>query len=89
MRLAQTGKLSCARQCEEPLPELARRVVLEEKTVELARRLREEMPIDTGFALVLFNYGVAGSMAFASTGRREDTMAMLRELLDKLGTEGG
>ncbi len=87
VRLVQDGKLSCANQCREAPVQMARRVALEETTAALARRIGSEMPAGVGFCLVMFNYGVEGSMSYASTGERDTTMCMLRELLDKMVTE--
>ncbi len=84
VRLVQDGKLSCVNQCREAPVTMARRVALEETVAATARRLGKEMPVGVGFCLVMFNYGVEGSMAYASTGERESTVEMLRELLDKM-----
>ena len=84
VRLVQDGKLSCVNQCREAPVTMARRVALEETVAATARRLGREMPVGVGFCLVMFNYGVEGSMAYASTGERETAMCMLRELLDKM-----
>ncbi len=89
VRLAQGGSLSCVKQCDERLVDMARRVTLEAATADIARRLKGEMPDGVGFCLVLFNFGSEGSMAFASTGQRADTKAMLRELLDKMESDHG
>lgn len=89
VRLVQTGELSCVAQCAEKLPNMARRIALEERTGATARALGETMPPGVGFVLVLFDYGPGGTggMAYASTGDREDMKAMLRELLDKVLAE--
>ncbi len=88
VRIAQTGELSCVRQCKEEFADFAHRVGLEGGAAALARLLASKLPESTGFCLVLFDYGGKGSMAYASTGKREDTLAMLRELLGKMGAEG-
>ncbi len=84
VRLVQDGKLSCVNQCREAPVTMARRVALEETTGALARRIGAELPVGVGFCLVTFNFGVDGSMAYASNGRREECVAMLTELLDKM-----
>lgn len=89
VRVQQTGELSCARQCAEGAVDMAKRIVLDEEVAVYARFLAEQMKSGVGFCLVLFNFGATGSMAYASTGRREDTVSMLRELLDKMVAEGG
>lgn len=87
VRVMQTGELTCALQCTEGVVRMAQRVALEEEVGVYARFLGEQMKPGVGFCLVLFNFGAEGSMAYASTGRREDTVSMLRELLDKMVVE--
>lgn len=87
VRLVQTGELSCAQQCAEGAVHMAKRIVLEEEVGNIARALGQVVPDGIGFTLVLFNFGKGGSMSYASSGRREETMAMLRELLDKMTSE--
>lgn len=84
VRLVQTGELSCAQQCEETPVDMARRISLEETAAGMAKALGAAVPPGVGFCLVVFNYGGKGSMAFASSVRREETIAMLVELLDKM-----
>jgi hypothetical protein len=82
--LTQTGKFVCAAECQEGLPHVAKRIALEEWNAALARKIKNDMPEGRGFVLVSFDFGEGGSMAYASTGQREDTVHMLRELLSKL-----
>lgn len=89
VRLVQSGELACAKQCSEGAVRMARRMVLEEEVGTYARFLGGQMKPGVGFCLVLFNLGNEGSMAYASTGRREDTICLLRELLDKMASERG
>ena len=42
----------------------------------------------TGFVFIAFDFGAKGNMAFLSNAQREDTIALLRELADKLESEG-
>jgi len=42
-----------------------------------------------GFAVVIFDFGERGSMAYASNGQREDVVRTLRELLQKMETARG
>jgi hypothetical protein len=41
-------------------------------------------PRRAGYALLLFDFGDSGSMAYASNGKREDMIKALAELLVKL-----
>lgn len=84
VRVVQTGELSCVHQCAETLPEMGRRLVLEEMISNIGRALGHVLPEGTGFCLVLFDFGQAGNFAYISNGQREDIKSMLRELLDKL-----
>lgn len=87
VRLVQTGELSCARQCTERAVDMANRMVLEEQVGLYARFLKQELPEGVGFVLVLCDFGHDGNLAYVSTVQREDSMALLRELLDKMATE--
>ena len=60
------------------------RLELEANCAELGRLLRKGMGPGVGFALVLFDFGPKGSMAYTGTGVRQDVIKMLAELLDKL-----
>lgn len=85
--LIQNGEISCARQCNQTSAERAKRFALEGVVAKQARELRARLPQGVGFALVLFDFGETGSMAYASNGERSGLKAMLRELADKLETE--
>ncbi|HEX2678679.1 MAG TPA: hypothetical protein VHM19_18630 [Polyangiales bacterium] len=39
---------------------------------------------ECGFAVILFDFGKGGNMAYASDGQRADMMRALRELLGKM-----
>lgn len=70
---------------DETASERKRRLSLERRCAALGRRLKaEEMPENVGFALVMFDYGEAGSMAYVGSGQRADVINMLEELLRKL-----
>jgi hypothetical protein len=64
-----------------------RQLELEEQVRAVARRLKIDLPEHVGFVLVLFDYGEAGSMSYASTGDRGDCIRLLRELIGYLEEE--
>lgn len=39
-----------------------------------------------GFALLMFDFGDSGNLAYMSTGEREDMVTLLREMADRLET---
>lgn len=86
VRLAQTGDLSCARQCTETAIGRQQRLELQRLTAECARALAGAMPKGVVFALVLAE-APRGSMAYVSTADRESMRHLLRELLDKMETD--
>lgn len=57
---------------------------LENEVAYIAKALVAALPPGVGMALVLFDFGEAGSMAYASNGTRQDMIEMFRELLRKL-----
>lgn len=89
VRVQQTSMLSCVGQCHERLPDTAKRIALEETTAALFRRIKAGMPVGVGFTLIMFNYGIDGSMAYASTAQRADMISTLREMADKLERDSG
>ena len=54
---------------------------------ELGQQLRAAMPKDTGFALLIFDFGPGGYMTWASNASRPDMVRALREMATTL--EGG
>jgi hypothetical protein len=56
---------------------------LEAQCKEIGDVIREAAP-GLGFALVLFDFGEKGNMAYVSTAQRADTIKMLRELCGNL-----
>lgn len=71
---------------EDETPETKRmREQLQSITVELAKMIKVELRgVECGFALVLFDFGGKGNMAYAADGVREDLVKMFRELATKL-----
>jgi len=57
---------------------------LENTCREIANVIRDALPAEVGFSLVLFNFGDVGNMVYVSTGKRADTIKMLRELAGNL-----
>lgn len=60
------------------------RMDLEKACRKLGRELKAQMMPGVGFALVIFDFGPGGSMAYISTAQRADMLATLRELIAKL-----
>lgn len=58
---------------------------LERQCREIAEAIQHLMPPGAGFALLLFDMGEEGNMAYVSDARREDMLKALRELLQVLG----
>lgn len=67
--------------------EVDRRLALERRTVEIARKVKADLPPGTGFTLFLFNFGEGGNLAYVSTGEREDVVKAIREWLARV--DGG
>jgi GTPase len=57
---------------------------LESICADIGAVIRSALPSGTGFALVLFDFGEKGNMAYVSTGQRADTIRVLRELAGNL-----
>lgn len=68
--------------------EIAFRLRLETDVRQLAR-LRGRMRPGAGFALLLFDLGEGGSMAYASSAERADMIRALRELIGELERAAG
>ena len=74
---------------EPESPERRRaRLGLERQTMELGRTIAQVVKTEcgpqTGFLLVMFDFGAEGSMAYCSNGVRRDIVQMLDELRGKL-----
>lgn len=59
------------------------RLVLEEQCAAAGRELAAACPAGVGFALLMFDFGEGGNIAYFSNGRREDMIRALEELLAK------
>ncbi len=51
----------------------------------IARAGKEILPKGMGVLVLTYDYGDHGRMGYASTGKREDCIRMLREFLSKFG----
>lgn len=60
------------------------RLKLEYTAREVGRRLSAEMPEGVGFALLVFDFGEGGNLAWMSNGRREDMIKAVKEWLEKV-----
>lgn len=93
VRVQQDGELSCVRQCHETPRDELRRKELEGLTSALAQLVGSHTPSGYVFTLILASAdsGVKNgqAMAYASSGRREDVVSMLREMADKLDSDRG
>lgn len=65
--------------------ETERRLRLEEQCAEVGRVLAARMPKGVGFALLMFDFGSGGNMAWASNAERPDMIEMLHEWLGRQG----
>ncbi len=89
-RTAQTGDLSCMKQCQETAKAKAERLELEQLTVRMAELLERHAPRTGrfGFSLIMFEFGMkGGNIAYASTAQRDTMKTTLRALLDKWEAE--
>ena len=89
VRVKQTGKLSCLRQCDETARDELLRKELEGLTGALARLVDTHVPEGYLFTLILMKAGPNGAMAYASSGQRQDCISMLREMADKIDVDAG
>lgn len=72
---------------DETPEQRAARLQLQKLTAMMAQLCRAHLDREQtgiGFALVMFDIGFKGSMAYAADGVREDLVKMFRELADKL-----
>lgn len=65
------------------------RLVLEQQCREIADTIAQACPAGVGFALLLFDYGDGGNIAYVSNGARDDMRKALRELLDRWEVQRG
>ena len=59
------------------------RLLLEKRCAKLARRLGKSMGPNQGFALLMFDFGDEGNLAYCSNARREDMLKAMREFIQK------
>ena len=57
------------------------RAEMEALSRQIAEALTEALPSELGFALLLFDFGEGGNLAWISNARREDMVRALREQL--------
>lgn len=65
----------------------ARRLLLENECKRVAIRIKKELPDNAGFALMFFDFGPDGYMAYASNSVRDDMIKGLKELLEVLESQ--
>jgi hypothetical protein len=66
---------------EEKLTELQMRLLDEEGTAAIGRKLKAMLPPDRGFILFTVNYGDKGTLAYIATIDRDDSVRTVREWL--------
>jgi hypothetical protein len=72
---------------DETMIEKQVRLVLEQQCRDVGGVIARECPAGVGFALVMFDFGDCGSMAYVSNGQRDYMVRALRELLQRLEAE--
>jgi hypothetical protein len=55
-------------------------------TAGLAKALSETMPEGRGFALLCFDLGEGGAMAYCSNAKRDDMIKAMQEFMGEVGT---
>ena len=70
---------------KETLTDVQVRLLQEQGTAAIAKKVRELVPSDQGFVLITAGYGPRSSLAYVSTINRDDTVRLLREWLKKEG----
>lgn len=69
---------------EKETPEqLDRRLGLERKCAQVGKLLGLSCPPGVGYALLFFDFGEGGNLAYMSNGDREDMVKALEELLER------
>jgi len=56
---------------------------VEKRLKDIGDRLRETMPDGFGFALLIAEFGEAGSMFYTANCQRQDVCNMMREFISK------
>jgi hypothetical protein len=59
-------------------------LALREINRQIARIIKDELPPDAGFTLLVYNFGPNGYMTYSSNANREDMVAAMIELLGRL-----
>lgn len=54
----------------------------------IANALREFLPAELGFVVLIFDYGERGAVQYIGTARRTDTIRVLREAIANLEKRG-
>jgi hypothetical protein len=70
----------------EPLVNKQVRLVLEQQTVDLAKKLKLMVPAGVGYMLFLADYGAKGNVAYVSTCNREDAIGLVTTWLARQTT---
>ena len=57
---------------------------LEQQCAKVGEKIGVHLPPGFGFALILFDFGERGNLAYMSNGEREDMLRVLQELIDHM-----
>lgn len=60
-----------------------KRLALERKGAEIGKLLAAQLPPGHGFALLLFNFGEKGYLAYFSNAERADMVKAMREWIER------
>ncbi len=69
---------------EETTETKTSRLSLENECLLIGRALGQAMPKNVGFALLMFDFGDAGNLAYVSNAKREDMIRAVEEWLTKV-----
>ncbi len=56
---------------------------IEDLLRDIGQRLKEVMPKDYGFSLLIFNYGEGGDLFYISSAKRDDMIKAMKEFINK------
>lgn len=58
-------------------------IACREALQRIGKELRDIEPAGLGFALLVFDFGPGGNLAYVSNARREDMLRAMREFIEK------
>lgn len=60
---------------------------LNEKLQDIAEKVKEELPKDTGFAILCFPFYTNGRLFYISNANRDDVAKVMKEWIDKVNQD--